>query len=118
MAKSLLRLALRGLGLLALAGIIINNAIVLIDRIDIEIEAGLEAYDAIMAASAKRLRPILMTTITTIFGLAPIIISHDVLFYDLAIVLSGGLLIGTILTLGVVPVLYSILFRVPVGRQL
>jgi len=104
------------LGLLALAGIIINNAIVLIDRIDREIDNGLEAYDAILAASAKRLRPILMTTITTIFGLAPIIISRDVLFYDLAIVLSSGLLVGTILTLGVVPVLYSILFRVPVVR--
>jgi len=105
------------LGLLALAGIIINNAIVLIDRIDTEINNGLEAYDAILAASAKRLRPILMTTITTVFGLAPIILSRDVLFYDLAVVLSGGLLVGTILTLGVVPVLYSIFFRVPVAGQ-
>ena len=106
------------LGLLALAGIIINNAIVLIDRIDTEIELGLDTYDAILVASAKRLRPILMTTITTIFGLAPIILSRDVLFYDLAVVLSGGLLVGTILTLGVVPVLYSILFRVEVNKQL
>ena len=106
------------LGLLALAGTIINNAIVLIDRIDIEIENGLSIYDAILTGSAKRLRPILMTTITTICGLAPIIISHDVLFYDLAIVLSGGLLVGTILTLGLVPVLYSILFRVGVSKQL
>ncbi len=104
------------LGLLALAGIIINNAIVLIDRIDTEIELGLDTYDAILVASAKRLRPILMTTITTIFGLAPIILSRDVLFYDLAVVLSGGLLVGTILTLGVVPVLYSIFFRVPAGK--
>ncbi len=104
------------LGLLALAGIIINNAIVLIDRIDTEIDNGLNAYDAILAASTKRLRPILMTTITTIFGLAPIILSRDVLFYDLAVVLSGGLLVGTILTLGVVPVLYSLFFRVPVGK--
>jgi len=105
------------LGLLALAGIIINNAIVLIDRIDTEIELGLDTYDAILTASAKRLRPILMTTITTVFGLAPIILSRDVLFYDLAVVLSGGLLVGTVLTLGVVPVLYSIFFRVEVARQ-
>ncbi len=104
------------LGLLALAGIIINNAIVLIDRIDTEIDLGLDAYEAILAASTKRLRPILMTTITTVFGLFPIILSRDVLFYDLAIVLSGGLLAGTILTLGVVPVLYSIFFRVSVGK--
>ncbi len=105
------------LGLLALAGIIINNAIVLIDRIDAEIELGLDTYDAILVASAKRLRPILMTTITTIFGLLPIILSRDVLFYDLAVVLSGGLLVGTILTLGVVPVLYSIFFRVETVKQ-
>ncbi len=105
------------LGLLALAGIIINNAIVLIDRIDTEIELGLDTYNAILVASAKRLRPILMTTITTIFGLLPIILSRDVLFYDLAVVLSGGLLVGTILTLGVVPVLYSIFFRVETVRQ-
>jgi multidrug efflux pump subunit AcrB len=99
------------LGLLSLAGIIINNAIVLIDRVNTETANGLGVHDAIMSASVKRLRPILMTTVTTIFGLMPIIISGDVLFYDMAVVISGGLLVGTILTLGVVPVLYSLLFR-------
>lgn len=99
------------LGLLSLAGIIINNAIVLIDRIDTERENGLNVHDAINAASVKRLRPILMTTITTILGLMPLIVWRDILFYDLAVVVSGGLIIGTILTLGVVPVLYSMLFR-------
>ena len=98
------------LGLLSLAGIIINNAIVLIDRIDTEWESGLALNEAIIAASVKRLRPIIMTTVTTVLGLMPIIISRDVLFFDLAVVLMGGLIMGTLLTLGVVPVLYSLFF--------
>ena len=98
------------LGLLSLAGIIINNAIVLIDRIDIERDTGLRLDDAILTASSKRLRPIVMTTVTTVFGLMPIIISKDVLFYDLAVVVSGGLILGTVLTLGVVPVLYKMFY--------
>ena len=99
------------LGLLALAGIIINNGIVLIDRIEIERAQGLELKSAIISACEKRLRPILMTTATTILGLAPIILSKDVLFYDLAIVISSGLIIGTVLTLGFVPMLYLTFFN-------
>ena len=98
------------LGVLSLAGIIINNAIVLIDRVDIERDEGLGVTEAIVAASVKRLRPIIMTTITTVLGLSPLILSRDILFYDLAVVISGGLLIGTVLTLAVVPVLYSLVF--------
>jgi multidrug efflux pump subunit AcrB len=52
-----------------------------------------------------------MTTATTVFGLLPIILARDVLFYDLALVISGGMIAGTVLTLGVVPVLYSLFFR-------
>jgi len=100
------------LGLLSLAGIVINNAIVLIERIDTERRTK-PVRDAILDAAAVRLRPIIMTTVTTVFGLAPIIVFKDVLFYDLAIVLAGGLLVATILTLGVVPVLYSLMFRDP-----
>ena len=97
------------LGLLSLAGIIINNAIVLIDRIDIEREAGKSVREAVVSASLNRLRPILITTATTILGLMPIILSRDILFYDMAIVISAGLAGGTVLTLGVVPVLYELL---------
>ena len=98
------------LGLLSLAGIIINNAIVLIDRIDVERENGTPLNEAIVTGSVKRLRPVVMTTLTTILGLSPLIVWRDILFYDLAVVVSGGLLIGTVLTLGVVPVLYSLAF--------
>ena len=100
------------LGFLALAGIIINNAIVLLDRIEIELAAGRAHLDAVVEAGVRRLRPIVMTTCTTALGLAPIILSRDVLFYDLAVVIAGGLVVGTVLTLVVAPALYAILFRV------
>ena len=100
------------LGLLSLAGIIINNGIVLIDRIDIELDAGREPYDAIVAACMARVQPILMTTVTTILGLLSLIISVDPLFYGMAVTIAFGLGVATIFTLGIVPVLYAVLFRV------
>lgn len=99
------------LGLLALFGIFLNNSIVLIDQIDREREAGQSVKEAIFSASLSRVRPILITTATTVLGLVPIILSQDVLFYDLALVISGGMIVGTLFTLGVVPVLYSLFFK-------
>lgn len=100
------------LGLYSLAGIIINNAIVLIDRIKIEIESGKTQYQALVDACLTRLRPIAMTTITTVMGLLPLIISKDPLFYGMANAIAFGLGIGTILTLAVVPVLYSSFYKI------
>jgi multidrug efflux pump len=100
------------LGFLALAGIVVNNAIVLLDRIDIELAAGRAAFEAVIEAGVRRLRPIVMTTCTTALGLAPIILSRDVLFYDLAVVIAGGLVVGTVLTLVVAPCLYATFYRV------
>jgi len=104
------------LGLLSLAGIIINNGIVLIDRIDQERKAGRDAYSAVIEATVSRFRPIWMTTITTILGVMPLILSHDPVFYSLALIIASGLAFATILTLGVVPVLYAVLFRVQPER--
>jgi multidrug efflux pump subunit AcrB len=100
------------LGLLSLAGIIINNGIVLIDRIDVELDSGRDPYDAIVTACLARLRPILMTTVTTILGLMTLIVSVDPLFYGMAVAIAFGLGVATIFTLGVVPVLYAVSFRV------
>jgi multidrug efflux pump subunit AcrB len=102
------------LGLLSLAGVIINNGIVLIDKIDAERAAGRKPYDAVTMAAVSRFRPIIMTTITTILGVMPLIVSVDTLFYSLAVILAFGLAVGTVLTLGVAPVLYTLLFRVKV----
>ncbi len=101
------------LGMISLAGIIINNAIVLIDQIDRQIkEKGDSAKDAIVNAALERFRPILLTTATTVLGLMPLWLGGSSLFDSMAIAMIFGLLFATLLTLGVVPVLYSILFKV------
>jgi len=100
------------LGLYALAGIIVNNAIVLIDRVDIERKEREDQYEALVQACVRRLRPILMSTTTTILGLLPLILSQDALFFGMASAIAFGLGVGTLLTLGIVPILYSVLFKI------
>ena len=101
------------LGLISLAGIVINNAIVLIDRIKIEIEEnGHEPARAIVEAAQRRLRPILLTTATTVGGLIPLWLGGGALFSAMAVAILFGLLFATVLTLGFVPVMYRLLFRV------
>jgi multidrug efflux pump subunit AcrB len=104
------------LGMLSLVGIVVNNAIVMLEQIDIEQEAGLEPYAAIVTACQARLRPILMTALTTILGMMPIILSRDPLFYDMAVTIAFGLAFATVLTLGLAPVLYAVILRVPSPR--
>ena len=82
-----------------------------IDRIDLEREMGKKIYDAIVSACQQRLRPIIITTLTTTLGLLTLIIPHDPLFYGLANIIAYGLAVGTFLTLAVVPVLYSLMFK-------
>ncbi|WP_117234111.1 efflux RND transporter permease subunit [Vibrio maerlii] len=99
------------LGLFSLAGIIINNGIVLIDSIEQARDEGMTIKEAIVEACMSRLRPIVMTTLTTILGLIPLAISGGEFWYSMAIVMIFGMAVGTLLTLGVVPVLYSLMFR-------
>jgi len=98
------------LGMLSLAGIVMCNAIVLIDRIEIERSKGYTGLEPIIRAGKRRLRPILMTTVTTVLGLMPLIVSLDPLFFGMATVMAAGLTMGAILTLGFVPVVYSLFF--------
>lgn len=101
------------LGIISLSGIVINNAIVLIDRIRIEIEDnGLEPPRAVLESAQRRLRPILLTTATTVGGLVPLWLGGGPLFEAMAVAILFGLLFATLLTLGVVPTLYSIFFGV------
>ena len=101
------------LGIISLSGIIINNAIVLLDRIKIEVEElGKEQADAIISACQQRLRPILLTTATTVFGMLPLWWGGTAMFKPMAITIIFGLAFATFLTLLLVPVLYSLLFRV------
>lgn len=101
------------LGLISLSGIVINNAIVLLDQIDIEInQNGLKPSDAVVSACKQRLRPILLTTATTIGGMAPLWVSHDPMFETMAVSIMFGLLFATLITLLFIPVVYSLFFRV------
>jgi len=102
------------IGLIMLAGIVVNNAIVLVTRINQLREAGLERTQAIIDAGQARLRPIVMTTLTTTLGLIPLAIGlgeGSELRAPMAITVIGGLLISTLLTLVVIPVVYSLLDR-------
>ena len=101
------------LGIISLAGIVINNAIVLLDTIRINIEEkSIEAQSAIILAAKQRLRPILLTTATTIGGMLPLWFGGGPMWEPMAVSIIFGLLFSTLLTLVVVPVLYSIFFAV------
>ena len=69
---------------------------------------GVDPYEAIVLAALSRFRPILMSAITTILGVAPLIVVRDPLFYSMAVVIAAGLALGTVLTLVVVPALYAL----------
>lgn len=102
------------IGFVMLSGIIVNNGIVLVDYINQLREDGEEKYAAIVEAGRTRLRPILMTALTTILGLVPMIVSSDSgsdMVRPMAVVTIGGLVYGTLLTLFVVPCIYAILNR-------
>ena len=105
------------LGLIALSGIIINNAIVLLDRIAIEIkEFNRTEAEAVFEATQQRLRPILLTTATTVLGMMPLLWGGTAMFVPMAITIMFGLAFATALTLLVVPVFYSLFFRVSFSK--
>ena len=98
------------IGYLGLSGMIIKNAVVLIDQIDLEIREGKQGYTAILDSSVSRLRPVTMASLTTVLGMAPLV--FDVFFVGMSVTIIGGLVFGTVLTLMVVPVLYSVFFNI------
>jgi multidrug efflux pump subunit AcrB len=99
------------LGALSLIGLLIKNAIVLIEEIDQQIDGGKEHLVAILDSTVSRLRPVLMAATTTILGLIPLL--QDVFFVNMSITIMAGLGFATLLTLLFVPVLYAIFFKVP-----
>lgn len=102
------------IGFVMLAGIIVNNGIVLVDYINQLRASGVEKYKAIIMAGSTRIRPILMTALTTVLGLLPMLITNDNgsdMVKPMAIVTIGGLVYGTLLTLFVVPCIYAVLNR-------
>jgi len=116
-----------GIGVISLAGVVVNNAIVLIDYINQLRRQGMELYEALLRAGLVRFRPVMLTAITTILGLLPMAVGVSFDFRNLSVIVGGasaqwwgpmavavifGLAIATLLTLIVVPVLYAVFARI------
>jgi len=98
------------LGMASLVGIVVNNAILLIDYIDKARRRGDTVHQACLDAVAKRYRPIMLSTITTALGLTPLLVTYNPLFTPMAISLMNGLLFSTVLTMVMIPVVFSLFF--------
>ncbi|WP_432471526.1 efflux RND transporter permease subunit [Amphritea sp. HPY] len=99
------------LGLLSLSGMLLKNGIVLVDQINLELSQGKDPYLAVFHSAVSRVRPVAMAAITTILGMIPLL--FDVFFESMAVTIMFGLGFATVLTLIVVPVLFTLLYRIP-----
>ncbi len=97
------------LGFLSLSGMLIKNAIVLVDEINLQLSEGKELSDAIVDSGASRLRPVAMAAATTALGMIPLLL--DAFFISMAVTIIFGLLFATVLTMVVLPVFYAIFYR-------
>lgn len=100
------------LGLLSLSGMLVKNGIVLVDEIKIQLETGKEPGLALVDAAVSRARPVAMAALTTILGMAPLL--FDAFFQSMAVVIMFGLGFATLLTLVILPVIYSLLYGIDV----
>jgi multidrug efflux pump subunit AcrB len=98
------------LGFLSLTGMLIKNSIVLIDEINVQIASGKDRFDAIVDSGVSRVRPVSMAAMTTVLGMIPLL--TDAFFVAMAVTVMFGLAFATVLTLIVVPVLYTIVFGI------
>jgi multidrug efflux pump subunit AcrB len=98
------------IGTFGLIGMLVKNAIVLLDEIDKQIHEGNEPYHAIVNATISRTRPVIMASFTTILGMVPLF--ADPMYSSMAVAVISGLLVGTIITLIFVPILYAVFYRV------
>ncbi|TAJ10215.1 efflux RND transporter permease subunit [Marinilabiliaceae bacterium JC017] len=97
-------------GTLGLMGMMIKNSVVLLDEINLEIKSGKDVLMAVIDSTVSRVRPVMMASLTTILGMFPLL--FDDIFKSMAVAIMFGLLVGTVITLVVVPVLYTIFYRV------
>lgn len=102
-------------GALGLVGMMIKNGVVLVDEVDIQIRSGKDSFLALVDASTSRLRPVFLAAMTTILGMIPLV--NDDMFGALAVTIMGGLFIGTLITLIILPILYSLFFRIRYRKQ-
>jgi len=98
------------LGAMSLSGMMIKNAIVLLEEVNLQLESGKSRYQAVVDSALSRLRPVVLAAATTVLGVIPLL--QDVFWIGMAVTIMAGLTFGTILTMVVVPTLYCIMFRV------
>ena len=98
------------LGTIALAGMIMRNSVILVDQIEQDIEAGLDRWHAIIEATVRRFRPIVLTALASVLAMIPL--SRSIFFGPMAVAIMGGLVVATALTLLFLPALYAAWFRV------
>jgi multidrug efflux pump subunit AcrB len=104
------------LGVIALAGIVMRNSVILVDQIQQDIAAGHDAFTAIVDSTVRRFRPIALTAAAAVLALIPLV--REVFWTPMALAMMGGLIAATILTLTFLPALYAMAFRVKIpGRQ-
>lgn len=99
-------------GVIGLSGMIIKNAIVLLDEIEIRLKETDSAYKAVVEATVSRIRPVAMASLTTILGMVPLLL--DPMYGSMAVAIIAGLLVGTLITLVFVPILYSSFYKVKI----
>ncbi|MBI6899912.1 efflux RND transporter permease subunit [Pseudomonas putida] len=98
------------LGTIALAGMIMRNSVILVDQIEQDIAAGMERWQAIIEATVRRFRPIVLTALAAVLAMIPL--SRSVFYGPMAVAIMGGLIVATVLTLLFLPALYAAWFRV------
>ena len=98
------------LGVIALSGIIIRNAVILLDQIDQDLQAGLTPWDAVVGSTVRRFRPIMLTALTAILALIPL--TQSTFWAPMAVAIMGGLLMATVLDRLTLPALYAAWFKV------
>ena len=103
------------LGFLSLTGMLIKNAIVLVDEINTQLAAGQAPFAAVVESGVSRARPVAMAALTTVLGMIPLL--ADAFFVSMAVTIMFGLTFATILTLLVVPVLYTVFYRIPTAPE-
>ncbi len=99
-------------GIVALSGVVVNDSLIMVDYINRAREKGMELHKAVMLSGKKRFRPILLTTLTTFFGLLPLLLEKSVqaqFLIPMALSLAVGIVVATAITLILIPTLYTIL---------
>ena len=98
------------LGVIALGGMIMRNSVILVDQIEQDISSGIQPWQAIVDATVRRTRPVVLTAAAAVLAMIPL--THSVFWGPMAMAIMGGLIVATALTLGFVPALYAAWFKV------